>query len=89
MCRLKHLLQLYLKVAEYGEDKVRGEIIDFAHDKLTSFLIEGGHISGAMNVDSYFSFVEVLGYADKMITWDNNRISIDDAKATASFPYLE
>ena len=37
--------KLYLKVAEYGEDKVRGEIIDFTKDKLTTFLIDGKHIS--------------------------------------------
>lgn len=72
--------KLYLKVAEYGEDKVRGKIIDFAHDKLTDFLIEGKHINAAYNVDSYFSFVEVLGYTNKLVTWDNNRISINEAK---------
>ena len=71
---------LYLKVAEYGEDKVRGQIIDFARKKLTSFLIEGKHINAAVNVDSYFSFVEVLGYADKLITWDNNRVSLKEAR---------
>ena len=72
--------KLYLKVAEYGEDKVRGEIIDFTKDKLTTFLIDGKHISAAENIDSYFSFVEVLGYADKLITWDNNRVSLEDAR---------
>ena len=72
--------KLYLKVAEYAEDKVRGEIIDFAHEKFTSFLIKGEHINAAAGVDSYFSFVEALGYADKLITWDNNRISISEAK---------
>ena len=72
--------KLYLKVAEYAEDKVRGEIIDFTHDKITSFLIKGEHINTAANVDSYFSFVDALGYANKLITWDNNRISLSEAK---------
>ena len=72
--------QLYLKVAEYGEDKVRGEIIDFAKGKVTDFLIEGKYISAVEGIESYFSFVEVLGYADKMITWDNNRVSINEAR---------
>ena len=71
---------LYLKVAEFGEDKVRGQIIDFAHDTLTDFLIEGKYIDAAVAVDSYFSFVEALGYADKLITWNNNRMSLEDAR---------
>ena len=48
--------KLYLKVAEYAEDKVRGEIIDFAHDKITSFLIKGEHINAAYNLN-FFGFV--------------------------------
>lgn len=72
--------KLYLKVAEYGEDKVRGEILDFTKGKVTDFLIEGKYISAVEGIESYFSFVEVLGYADTMLTWDNNRISINEAR---------
>ena len=72
--------KLYLKVAEYGEDKVRGEIVDFAHEKVSSFLIEGKHLNAASNVDSYFNFMEALGYVDTMITWDNNRINLNEAR---------
>ena len=72
--------KLYLKVAEYGEDKIRGQVIDFAHNKLTDFLIDGKYTDAAVGVESYFSFVEVLGYANKMVTWDNNRISLSDAR---------
>jgi len=72
--------QMALKVFEYGEDKVRGEIVDFAHEKITSFLIDGKYLNAASNVDSYFAFTEVLGYADTMITWDNNRISLNEAR---------
>ena len=72
--------QLYLKVAEIGEDKVRAEIIDFGKETLVDFLVEGRHASAAMDVESFFAFGDALGYADTMITWDNNRISLKDAK---------
>ena len=73
-------VQLYLKVGEYAEDKVRGEIIDFAKGKITDFCIEGGYIDLDTSIGSYFSFVEVLGYADTMLTWDNNRVSLSESK---------
>ena len=72
--------QLYLKVAENFEDKLRGEVIDFAEGKITEFLIEGKHISGAIAVEEYFSFVEALGYVNKMVTWDNRRVDLNEAK---------
>ena len=72
--------KLYLKVAEYAEDQIRGEIIDFAHEEVVDFMIKGKHFNAATNVESYFSFVQVLGYADKLITWDNNRISLSEAR---------
>ena len=72
--------QLYLKIAEYGEDKIRGEIIDFGKDKLTEFLIEGKYYSLEGAVESYFSFSQAFGYVDQLLTWDNKRISIEEAR---------
>lgn len=73
-------VKIYMKLAENCEDKVRGEIIDFASGKLTEFLIEGKYTDAAMAVDSYFEFVQVLGYADKLVKWNNNRVDINEAK---------
>ena len=72
--------KVYLKVAEYGEDKVRGQIVDFAREKITDFCIEGGYINLDTNINTYFSFVEALGYADTLVTWDNNRVSLNESK---------
>ncbi len=74
--------QLYLKIAEYGEDKIRGEIIDFGKDKITEFLIEGKYYSQEGAVESYFSFSQAFGYVDQLLTWDNKRISIEEARQT-------
>ncbi|MBQ3614045.1 MAG: leucine-rich repeat protein, partial [Bacteroidales bacterium] len=72
--------KLYLKVAEYGEDKIRGEIIDFAQEKFTEFCIEGKYIDLDVAVGNYFTFVDALDYADTLVTWDNNRISLNESK---------
>ncbi len=72
--------KLYLKVAEYAEDEIRGEIIDFTQEKITEFCIKGGYIDLDTTVASYFTFVDALGYADKLVTWDNNRISLDESR---------
>ena len=73
-------VKLYLKVAEDVDGKISGTIVDFATDKLTDFCIEGGYIDLDMAVGNYFAFVDALGYMDKMITWDNNRVSINESK---------
>ncbi len=72
--------KLYMKLFEEGEDKVRGEIIDFGKDTLTEYFIDTKNIRGAAAVDSYSSFMTVLGYADTMVTWDNNNQKISDIR---------
>ena len=72
--------KLYLKVAEMGEDHIRGEIIDFAHEEIVEFLIDGKYANAAANVDGIFAFSDALGYVDKMVTWNNNNISLDQAR---------
>ena len=72
--------QLYLKIAEAGEDKLRAEIIDFGKETVVDFLVEGKHVGASMDVESFFAFGDALGYADTLLTWDNNRINLKDAK---------
>ena len=73
-------MRFYLKISEFTEDKLRGEVIDFAHDKFVDFLIEGKYGNAAYNTDAYFSFMEVFGDANKVIKWDGNRLDIKKAK---------
>ncbi|MBQ8585963.1 MAG: leucine-rich repeat domain-containing protein, partial [Butyricicoccus sp.] len=72
--------KLYLKVAEMGEDHVRGEILDFANEEIVEFFIKGGRGDIAAGVDSAFAFSEALGYANKLIKWDNNNTSLEEAR---------
>ena len=46
--------KLYLKAAEYADDQIRGEIVDFAHEKITSFLIDGKYCNAECSSVSGF-----------------------------------
>ncbi len=71
---------LHLKIKEYAEDEIRGEVLDTVQDTLTDFCIKGNHMNAAVEVDSIFSFVDAYDYVDTLITWDNNRVSLKEAR---------
>ena len=59
-------VKIYLKLSENCEFKICGEVINFASGKLTRFLVDGKYINATANIDNYFEFAKVLGYADKL-----------------------
>ena len=72
--------QLFIKVADVGEDHLRAEIVDFGKETVVDVLIDGGFGNAAASLDSAFAFADALGYADTLLTWDNNRVSLKEAR---------
>ena len=72
--------ELYVKVAEEADSKIQSEVIDFAKGKVSSFLIENKYYGADMALDNISSITSVLGDVDKIVTYNNNRVDINNAR---------
>ena len=70
---------IYLKLTETSSDKLSGEYIDFASGKSVRFNLAGDYITESEEKNT-FSFSEKFGYSDRLVTWDNRQIDLNEAK---------
>ena len=71
---------LYMKNLEGYDDVIRCEIIDFVKDDIVDFLIDADFIDAGIALESVFSFGDILGYGETLVTWDNNQRDIKEMK---------
>lgn len=71
---------LYIKVAEYADDKIQTEVISFAKGKVVDFLLENKYYNVEGALSSIGTISSALGDVEKVITYNQNRVDINEAK---------
>ena len=72
--------ELYVKVAEQLDSKIQSQVLDFAQGKVSEFLVENKAYGADMTLESLNSISSVLGDVQKVVTFNNNRVDINNAK---------
>ena len=72
--------ELYIKVAAYADDKIQAQAISFAKGKFMDFLLENKYYGVESAVNTIGTLNSVLGDVDKMITYNQNRVDLKQAK---------
>ena len=72
--------ELYIKMAEYADDKIQTEVISFAKGKLVNFLLENKYYGAESALESIGTLSSALGTVDKLITYNQNRVDINEAR---------
>lgn len=67
-------------LVEEGAGYVVGEIVDMASGKIEQVSLSAGKGTIAANMDSFLNISQVFGYANDVITWDNNRMDLNEAR---------
>ena len=70
---------IYMKILDSKPDAVEGTILDFASGKEVEYRIIGSYTASDA-IASFSSFIEAFDYVDTLITWDNNRVSLSEAR---------